>query len=167
MPEILTAEQAIRNYIPNGASVAFGGFVGAMHAEEITSTMERLFLEIGSPNNLTIVYAAGQGDSKDRGLNHLGHPGMTGRIIGGHWGLAPKLGELAANNEAAAYNIPQGVISQMFREIAANRPGVFPCGTETLPIPAHAQQGHPPVGKRAWRSTDQTEQQELSDHRGR
>lgn len=125
MPEILTAEQAIRNYIPNGASVAFGGFVGAMHAEEITSTMERLFLENGSPNNLTIVYAAGQGDSKDRGLNHLGHPGMTGRIIGGHWGLAPKLGELAANNEAAAYNIPQGVISQMFREIAANRPGVI------------------------------------------
>ena len=89
MPEIMTAEQAIRKYIPNGASVAFGGFVGAMHAEEISSTMEQLFLKTGSPNDLTVVYAAGQGDSKDRGLNHLGHPGMTSKIIGGHWVWRP------------------------------------------------------------------------------
>lgn len=125
MPEILNAKQAIEAYIPNGSAVAFGEFVGAMHAEELTSTMEQMFLEMGSPNDLTVIYAAGQGDSRNRGLNHLGHAGMTTKIIGGHWGLASKLGKLAVDNLAAAYNLSQGVISQMFREIAANRPGVI------------------------------------------
>ena len=125
MPEILTAREAIEKYVPDGSMVAFGGFVGAMHAEEITSEMEKMFLETGHPKDLSVIYAAGQGDSKDRGMNHLGHAGMTAKIIGGHWGLAPKLGALANANEAAGYNIPQGVISQLFREIAAGRIGVL------------------------------------------
>lgn len=124
MPKILSAREAVRQYIQDGATVAFGGFVGAMVPEEVNKTIQELFLEEGSPKGLTAIYAAGQGDSDTRGLNHLGEEGLVERVIGGHWGLVPRLQKLALENKCAAYNYPQGVISQCFRDIAAGKVGV-------------------------------------------
>lgn len=122
--KVVSLNEAI-SMIKDGDTIAVAGFIGACHPEEITSGIEKKFLEEKKPNNLTLVYAAGQGDSKDRGLNHLGHEGLVKRTIGGHWALAPKLQKLALDNKMEAYNLPQGTISQLFRDIAAGKIGTI------------------------------------------
>lgn len=102
--KVVTAHEAVR-LIHDGDSVATGGFVGIGFAEEIAVALEALYLTPDDklagarrPRNLTLVYAAGQGDGKSRGLNHLAHAGLVRRVIGGHWGLVPKLQQLAISN---------------------------------------------------------------------
>lgn len=125
MAKIMSVSEAVKTYIKDGSTVTFGGFVGSAHPEEVSLTIEEEFLATGHPCDLTLLYCAGMGDGKDKGLNHLGHEGLVSKVIGGHWGLVPKLQQLALENKIAAYNLPQGVISQMYRDIAAGKPGVI------------------------------------------
>lgn len=120
--KVVTAEEAIA-LIRDGDTIVTAGFVGGGFAEELAITLKERFLRTGKPRNLTLTYPAGQGDGASRGLNHLAIEGLVGRIICGHTGLTPGLSEMTNANKILAYNIPMGALTQLFRDIAAGKPG--------------------------------------------
>ncbi len=120
----MTADQAIA-MIKDGDSVLFGGFVACVVPEELEHALGKRFRENNSPRDITVIYAAGQGDGEKRALNQIAHEGLVKRVIGGHWGLVPKLQKLAIENKIEAYNLPQGIISHLCRDISAGKPGTI------------------------------------------
>ena len=122
--KIVSAAEAA-TLVQDGDTLATSGFVGIGVPDDLLAALQARHAEEGMPRGLTLLFAAGQGDGKERGLNRLSADGLLKRVVGGHWGLIPKVGRLALENRIEGYNLPQGVISQMYRDIAAGKPGTL------------------------------------------
>lgn len=134
---VITAEEAAL-MVKDGDTVSTGGFVSCACPEALTKALENRFVETGHPRDLTLFFAAGQGHRDGTGGDHFGHEGMCKRVVGGHWDRAAKLGELALANKLEAYNLPQGVITHMYRDIAAHNIGTIThVGLNTFVDPRH------------------------------
>lgn len=122
--KIISSGEAVK-LVKSGDTIAVQAFVGMAHPEELSIMLEKRFLETGHPKDLTLFYSAGNGDGKDKCVNHYGHPGLLKRVIGSHYNLAPKLGKLIAENQIEAYAMPQGAITSFYRNMAGRKPGVI------------------------------------------
>ncbi|MFA5904748.1 MAG: CoA-transferase [Desulfobacula sp.] len=125
MKKLFSLEQAV-NLIKDNDTVnimASGG--GYMEADYVYRGIEKKFLDTGSPSKLTLMHVTGVGSGDESGAGRFAHKGLVKRVVGGHWFWSKKMGQLAINEEIEAYNLPQGVLTLLLREIAAGRPGLI------------------------------------------
>ena len=119
---VITAAEAAK-MVQDGMTFTTSGFVASAMPEALNKALEQRFLESGSPKDLTLFYAAAQGNRDGSGADHFAHEGMLKRVIGGHYNMVPELGKLINANKLEAYNLPQGTLSQLYRDIAGHKVG--------------------------------------------
>lgn len=121
---LLSAADAVQ-LVQDADTLAIGGSGGGLVEPDLLlrALGERSRRGAG-PTGVTLVHTGGIGDRQGGGMDHLAHRGLARRVIAGYWGMAPRMGEMAAAGDFEAYNFPQGVLSQLFREIASGRPGL-------------------------------------------
>jgi propionate CoA-transferase len=122
--KVVSVEDAVAVIRP-GDTVATSGFVGVGTPDAVIAALESRFVETGTPRDLTLVFAAAPGDGRDKGLNRLARVGLVRRVIGGHFGLVPKISQMVTEGAIEGYNLPLGCISQLFREIAGRKAGLI------------------------------------------
>ena len=122
--KVITAEEAM-SLIHDGWTIGVEGFVGAGTPDDLCVALSERYLKKGTPRNLNLIHSSGPGDAATRGANRIAHEGMYKRVISGHYGLVPQIGKLALADDFEAYNLPQGILTNFYRAVAANRPGVL------------------------------------------
>ncbi|PPC88622.1 MAG: acyl CoA:acetate/3-ketoacid CoA transferase [Hyphomicrobium sp.] len=122
--KVISADDAIA-LISDNDVVTTTGFVQSCIPEALHAALEKRFVETGAPRDITLIMTAGAGDSKGLGTGRLHHDGLLRRVIAANFGRMPKVAQAAQENKILGYNLPQGVISQLYRACAAGQPGLF------------------------------------------
>ncbi|MBQ1312423.1 MAG: malonate decarboxylase subunit alpha [Blautia sp.] len=148
MAEFITAAKAA-GLIPDGATVALCGMGLSGWAEGLACAIRDHFKETGHPRDLHLKQASALGDwgygnnfigwdrvkrpdgpDKEhgaRGATRFGEAGegLVKKWTSAHVGSAFSLCDLARAEKLESYCLPQGVIINLWREIAAGRPGLI------------------------------------------
>ncbi|MBO0905876.1 acyl CoA:acetate/3-ketoacid CoA transferase [Jiella sonneratiae] len=123
--QVIDSAQAA-SLIRNGDNLLVSGSGGGHCVPQaLLDAVEKRFLDTGEPKDLCLVHAVGIGDRKLKGAACFRHPGMLRRSVTSALIDSPPLIELARRNEIESYTLPQGVIAQLVREMAAGRPGLI------------------------------------------
>ena len=148
MATFLTAQEAAER-IPDGATVGLAGMGLSGWPEEVACAIRDRFRETGHPRNLNLKQGSAMGDwgygnqflgwdrtkrpdgpaqdQGNRGVTRFGEAGegLIAKWCGAHIGSAFSLNELVRQNKIQCHCLPQGVIINLWREIAAGRPGLL------------------------------------------
>ena len=122
--KVITAEQAAA-LIQDGVTICSPIIGLAGWPEEIGRAIAKRFEETGHPKELTLVCGSAMGNHKDKGPHVIGLEGLITKYIGAHTHGSPNIGALIQSNKLLAYCFPQGVVVQLYREIAAKRAGMI------------------------------------------
>lgn len=124
-PKIITAAQAAALVADDKTLCIGGGGAGHAVPDKLMEALGQRYSLTSTPKNINILHPCGIGENNVRGLNHLAHAGLLNTVIGGFWGNAPKMGQLALDNKIKGYNLPQGVLGHLMRATAGGEKGLL------------------------------------------
>ena len=125
LSKVRTADE-LAMLVQDGMTIGVSAFGLAGWNEEMARAIGKRFQETGHPKDITFVQSSHVGDhTENKGTAFLAQEGLIKRWIGAHLLGSPKMARLVAENKIEAYNLPQGVIIELWREIAAKRPGLI------------------------------------------
>jgi propionate CoA-transferase len=122
--KVISADEAAA-LIQDGVTISSPIIGLAGWPEEIGRAIAKRYEETGHPKGLTLVCGSAMGNHKDKGPHVIGIEGLITKYIGAHTHGSPNIGALIQNNKMLAYCFPQGVVVQLYREIAAKRAGMI------------------------------------------
>jgi propionate CoA-transferase len=123
-PVVLTPAQAAE-LVQSGDTILINGSGGGVGTpERFLEALAERYRQSGRPAAITAVHPVGCGDWGEKGMSRLALPGLLKRQVTGSLGNSPATMAMAAAEEIEAYTLPQGVLSQLCREIAGGRPGL-------------------------------------------
>ncbi|WP_323768001.1 acyl CoA:acetate/3-ketoacid CoA transferase [Marinovum sp.] len=142
MSKITTPEQAAAR-IPDGAVVTVSSSSALGCPDRMLEAIGARFDTEGHPRDLTTIHPIAAGDMYGvKGVDHIAKDGLLARILGGSYPSGPsskpmpEIWKMVVENRVAAYNVPSGILFDMTRDAAANRPGVLTkVGLETFVDP--------------------------------
>lgn len=131
--------------IADGATVVVVGSGGGINEPSaLLRALEARFLGTGHPRDLTLYHANGLGSASGGGTDCFAHEGFVAKVYGSHWSWAPRLTRMAQEGRFETAVWPQGVLAQLLREAAGQRPGLWsPVGVGTYLDPSMPNQQRP------------------------
>jgi len=124
-PEVIDAKKAA-GLIADGDAVFFSGSGGGhLVPETIIEALADRYAAEAQPRDLTLCSVVSLGDWETTGFGRLALPGLARRVISAGFNNCPAIADLANQNQIEAYTLPQGVLSQLTRDMAAGRPGLL------------------------------------------
>ncbi len=123
--QVITAAQAATLIEDNDAVLISGSGGGHAVPEALLSALGKHFEDHQEPKNLTAISIVGIGDRISLGADHLAKEGLTARSITSALIDSPSLMKMAAEDKIHSWTFPQGVLSQLMRDMAGGRPGLL------------------------------------------
>ncbi|MFV0384529.1 acyl CoA:acetate/3-ketoacid CoA transferase [Paracoccus sp. (in: a-proteobacteria)] len=131
MTKTVSAAEAVAR-IPDHAIVTVSSSSALGCPDLVLKALGERFDAEGHPRDLTTLHPIAAGDMYGvKGVDHIAKDGLLSRILGGSYPSGPsskpmpQIWQMIVENRVAAYNVPSGIMFDMNREAAANRPGVL------------------------------------------
>ena len=131
MTKVVTASQAV-SHIADGQVVTVSSSSGLGCPDLVLKALGERFDKEGHPKNITTIHPIAAGDMYGiKGIDHIAKPGLLDRILAGSFPSGPssfempEIWKMVVENKIAAYNVPSGILFDMHKDVAANRPGVL------------------------------------------